>query len=355
MQFVRVVGLGFLAGLAGLLAMAGDAAVARPKPPPPVVYAPPPPPPMPEVSLSGHFVAAAGAFDDYMRQAASISPAFADAGAVGQSLRAAAAYEPGQLRSGMVAYGAIAALTDQAFVADVRRAGATPEGRYAIVAKIFANPKAALEFADAGRAAGMAKQAMSSDGMRLYNQGAAVKLAAYSIQHQPWSLQMVPDLDTRGDAIKRLSNTQRSSPGRETQTLDLMVAGEPPPDGALDPASPPYSALVVRAVALAALASIGQADNEAAPRLGWLTDDYYVDHCLAEAKLSLFECLAVARPNYEDVFCLGQHAMKDTGGCVVIGSGGAVPIDIVVKPLIIPSPHAGESHARQAPARHRKR
>jgi hypothetical protein len=47
--------------------------------------------------------------------------------------------------------------------------------------------------------------------------------------------------------------------------------------------------------------------------------------------------------------------MKDTGGCVVIGAGGAVPIDIVVKPLIIPSPHAGESHARQAPARHRKR
>ena len=36
----------------------------------------------------------------------------------------------------------------------------------------------------------------------------------------------------------------------------------------------------------------------------------------------------MARPNYEDVFCLGQHAMKDTGACVVIGAGGAVPIDI---------------------------
>ena len=112
---------------------------------------------------------------------------------------------------------------------------------------------------------------------------------------------------------------------------------------------------MIRSVALAALASIGQATDEDAPRLGWLTDDYYLDHCLAEAKLALFECLAVARPNYEDVFCTGQHAMKDTGGCAVIGAGGAVPIDIVVKPLTIPGPHErAAAHSRQAPARHRR-
>jgi hypothetical protein len=350
MQFVRLAKLGLIAGLASLAALsASETVLARPKPPP-VVETQPPPPPMPEVSLARHFVADAGAFDDYMHQAASVSPAFADAGAVGQSLRAAAAYEPGQLRAGMVAYGAIAALTDNAFVADVRRAGATPEARYAIVTKIFTDPKAALAFADSGRAAGLAKQAIVSDAMRLYDQGNAVKLAAYSIQHQPWSLQTVPDLDTRGDSVKRLSSTQRSVPGSELQTLDFMIAGQPTTP--FEPAPPRYSALVVRAVALAALASIGQATDEDAPRLGWLTDDYYVEHCLAEAKLSLFECLAVARPNYEDVFCLGQHAMKDTGGCTVIGAGGAVPIDIVVKPLAIPSPHAGRTSTA---AHHRRR
>ena len=133
-----------------------------------------------------------------------------------------------------------------------------------------------------------------------------------------------------------------------------MIAGEPPTGYALDPATGRRTDLVVRAVALAALAAIGQASDQDAPRLGWLTDDYYLDHCLAEAKLALFECLAVARPNYEDVFCLGQHAMKDTGACVVIGAGGAVPIDIVVKPLALPAAHA--SHARHAaPARHRSR
>ena len=351
MQFARVARLALIAGMAGLATMAAaPAAMARK---PPVVEAPPmppPPPPMPDVSMSGRFVAEAGAYDDYIRQASSISPAFTGPDSVGQSLRAGSAFEPGQLRRGAVAYAAIAVLTDAAFVADVRRAGSTPEARYALVAKIFANPKAALEFADSGRAVGIAKQALVSGGMRLYDAGNAVRLAAYSIQHQPWSLQPVPDLDTRTEAIKRLSTSPRPSPNSETQNLYLMVAGEPPPGVDVSAAPGRYTALVVRAVALAALAAIGQADDAAAPRLGWLSDDYYLDHCLAEAKLSLFECLAVARPNYEDVFCLGQHAMKDTGACVVIGAGGAVPIDIAVKPLEVPSAHLGK-----ASATHRRR
>jgi hypothetical protein len=338
-----------MAGMAGLatLACAPDAMARRP----PVIEAPPmppPPPPMPEVSMAHKFVAAAGAFDDYIHQAASISPAFVDAGGVGQALRAGSAYEPGQLRIGAVAYAAIAVLTDQAFVNDVRRAGATPDERYEIEKRIFSDPKFALGFADGARAAGIAKHALVSGGMRLYDAGNSVRLAAYGIQHQPWSLQTVPDLDTRAEAVKRLSTTPRSTPGSEIQTLDLMVAGEPPGGAALDPAPGRYTGVVVRAVALAALAAIGQADDEAAPRLGWLTDDYYLDHCLAEAKLALFECLAVARPNYEDVFCLGQHAMKDTGGCVVNSVGGAVPIDIVVKPLNVPP-------ARMHPAPTRRR
>lgn len=337
MQFVRVARLGLIAGMVGLAAMASAApALARR---PPVVEAPPmppPPPPMPDVSMASSFVAAAGAYDDYMHRAASISPAFTDADNVGELLRAASAYEPRQLRVGLVAYAAIAVLTDEAFVADVRRAGATPEARYALVAKIFGNPKAALEFADSARAVGIAKQAIVSGGMRLFDAGNSVKLAAYSIQHEPWSLQAVPDLDERAETVKRLSNSPRSSPGSETQRLYLMVGGELPGAAPIDPASGRYTALVVRAVALAALASIGQADDDAAPRLGWLTDDYYLDHCLSEAKLSLFECLAVARPNYEDVFCLGQHAMKDTGACAVISAGGAVPIDIAVKPFAVP-------------------
>jgi hypothetical protein len=39
------------------------------------------------------------------------------------------------------------------------------------------------------------------------------------------------------------------------------------------------------------------------------------------SKLNLYQCLAVAKPHYEDVFCLGQHVLMDTGSCLMKGVG----------------------------------
>jgi len=38
--------------------------------------------------------------------------------------------------------------------------------------------------------------------------------------------------------------------------------------------------------------------------------------CLRLAKLNLYQCMAVAGPQYEDIYCLGQHALMDTSVCV---------------------------------------
>jgi hypothetical protein len=35
----------------------------------------------------------------------------------------------------------------------------------------------------------------------------------------------------------------------------------------------------------------------------------------------------VAKPHYEDVFCLGQHIMIDTGMCVIKASGAEMPYE----------------------------
>jgi hypothetical protein len=48
---------------------------------------------------------------------------------------------------------------------------------------------------------------------------------------------------------------------------------------------------------------------------------------MSTSKLNLYQCLAVARPNYEDVFCLGQHAMMDTGRCVIRAAGLPEPYE----------------------------
>ena len=39
--------------------------------------------------------------------------------------------------------------------------------------------------------------------------------------------------------------------------------------------------------------------------------------CLRSAKLNYHQCLAAAGTHYEDIYCLGLHAMSDPGQCVV--------------------------------------
>jgi len=39
--------------------------------------------------------------------------------------------------------------------------------------------------------------------------------------------------------------------------------------------------------------------------------------CLRTAKLNFHQCLAAAGTHYEDIYCLGLHAMADPGQCVV--------------------------------------
>jgi hypothetical protein len=348
MQLFRAARLCAVAALVGLAAASiAPAGFAKPKPPP-VVEPPPPPPPMPDVSLGGRFVDDAAMFDTYMTQTAAISPAFTDAQSVAAALRTGSAYEPGQLRRGAIAYAAAAALDDPTFVGDVRKAGDSQDARYAIVAKIFADPRNALTFADARGAAALAKAALAEAGLKVFDAGDRVRLAAYSIQHQPWSLVEVTDRDGRAAAVKQLSSAARRPSDQAHTEVDRMIGGEPstPPEAA--PA--PYSPLVVRAVALAALAAVGQASDDDIGHLGWLTDDYYLDHCLAEAKLSLYECLAVAKPNYEDMFCMGQHAMKDTGACVVKSAYSTVPVDVMTQDLAVPP-----VHTRHAPVKKRRR
>ena len=72
------------------------------------------------------------------------------------------------------------------------------------------------------------------------------------------------------------------------------------------------SPVVARGVALAALSVLGE-DSRGRN----LMSEPRTDSCLRLAKLMLYQCLASAGPHYEDIFCLGQHAMIDTGQCVV--------------------------------------
>jgi hypothetical protein len=85
---------------------------------------------------------------------------------------------------------------------------------------------------------------------------------------------------------------------------------------------------VAKAVQLAAIAALGEASDDLYDRLSGLAAEESTDNCLHIAKLNLYQCLAVAKPNYEDAFCAGQHAMVDTGACLIRNAGGLTPFEL---------------------------
>ncbi len=52
------------------------------------------------------------------------------------------------------------------------------------------------------------------------------------------------------------------------------------------------------------------------------------------SKLNLYQCLSVARPYYEDMFCLGLHVMSDTGQCVASEIGHPQPAPPPSEPVV---------------------
>ena len=199
----------------------------------------------------------------------------------------------------MVAYAAMAALQEPRFVAAVRA------DRGDLARRIAADPQAALALPGADAAADRASGALFAEGAALSGEGEKIKHAAYSVQRQAWANAKVPDAPGRLTRVKRLSS-QAYQPAREDAAeLQSSLAAAGRRAGAPSP-------VVARGVALAALSVLGQTQQGRA-----LMSEPRTTSCLHMAKLNLYQCLASAGPHYEDIYCLGQHAMIDPGQCVV--------------------------------------
>ena len=335
---------GLAAALATALVLAGCSTPAPPPPPPPP--APPAPPPL---SLSIGLLQNAAVYQAYVDKAGAISPDFKSGADVAQSLKFGDSYDPAQLLRGEIAFAAVAALQDPNFVANVRAFAADPASRQAVSASLLHDPGYVVAITGSDSAAGLVMAALMQRGQRMMIDGAAVKQAAYAIQHQDWSKQTVLDRDQRlADA--KLGGGQMSSID-DVARLQSAVSGATPLPVSAPPATPPYSPVVIRGLAVAALAALGEAGDENAERVAPLLDEPSGARCLNMAKLNLYQCLAVARPHYEDVFCLGQHVLADTGQCLMIDAGAPIP---TVEPLPVsktetayaPKPAGKKRHKR---------
>jgi hypothetical protein len=307
------------------------AGCSSPAPPP----APPPPAPVaviPPVSLSPKVVEQASAYRAYVARAAAISPAFGGGGDVAQALRPGAASEPQALLRGQIAYGAVVALQEPDFVAGVRKFVADPDQRRQVAYEIMKDPAYAVGFAGSAKAAGLVMGALQDDGRKLVDVGANVKQAAYDVQHQGWSKSEVAGRDARLTLAKQLSATPNLGEVAETARLQSAVAGGGQMTLTPAEAAPPYTPVVVRSLAIAALAALGYADDASLGQVMPMLAEPNAANCLNMSKLNLYQCLAVAKPHYEDVFCLGQHVLADTGRCLMRDAGAPDPVQAAPPP-----------------------
>jgi hypothetical protein len=270
----------------------------------------------PAFSLPREVVSAATAFQQYMASAAKIDAGFADGDAVARGLKTASAYEPSQMEEGMVAYGAIVALQDERFVAGVERAAGRGDDRAAFAEQLVQDPLIVTQVDGADEAVRRIEAVLGDKASALLSAGTQVKAAAYVVQHQAWSKVTVDDAQGRLADVKARSNLRAAPSDDDNQAMLAAIADGDPAAVAGGDAPAGYTAIEARALALAAESVLGRAHGVDRDRLTPLFSDADSAECLRMAKLNLYQCMAVAGPQYEDMYCMGQHAMAETARCV---------------------------------------
>ena len=276
----------------------------------------------PRVAIARRVVDAAGAFDGYMRRASAIKANFDSGGAVARAVALGSVYEPTQLEQGAIAYAALVALQDPLFVQAVQDAGTDPQAREAFAARLADQPESVLAAGAARRAATRVSAVLAHMGAELVVAGAAVKQASYDLQSQDWSKGAIVSGDERLARIKAQSTVPVSLVAADQAHLIGSLAVFRSAEGRAPVEAETATAVVTRGMALAALAVLGKAGDDQAQRVDALLNDPLDAQCLKMAKLNEYQCLAVAGPHYENLFCLGNHAMMDTGKCIATAAGG---------------------------------
>lgn len=293
----------------------------------------------PPIALNRGVAEAAAVYVAFSRDMAALEGGFTDPQQIQDALRRGAAYDPGQISRGLVAYASILALQSPEFVTGVRSMVNDRTAREQLVADIVADPDFASTLPGAQAAAGLVMATLSADINALSQAANSIENDAYAIQarydpRRGWAVAPVADREARLEAAK-VESARTILPSAEEASRLFEAAhsggGALPVSG--DPRKPPYPPAVANALALAALAALGYAGENAVPNTDALQFDRVSQGCLSMSKLNLFQCLAASRPNYEDMFCLGRHIVRDLATC---SRGAAMPAPIVTVSDVVP-------------------
>lgn len=285
--------------------------------------------PMP-LALNQSVLESAAIYVAFTRDIATLQGGFASPEEIQAAMRRGAAYDSDQISRGLVAYAAVLALQSPEFLAGVRQFGTDLQTRNQAVARIVANPAYASTLPGADAAAGLIIGVMEADITRLRQAADSIENDAYAIQtdgRQAWARLAAPDREARIQEAKDLSARRMLADAGEAARLTQAAYS----GSGLGVSTPrlrtaPYPPAVTNALAIAALAALNGAGENARANTDALLYDRAGQDCFASSKLNLFQCLAAARPSYEVEFCLGRHVVRDLSTCA---RGAALPAAII--------------------------
>lgn len=332
-------GLALAAAAAAALLASCETPPEAPPPPPPVV-APPPP-----IALNQSVAESAAVYVGFIREVSSIRAGFPDAQSIQTAMQRGAAYQSGQISRGLIAYASILALQSPEFVAGLRGYAADPAVRQQVIYSILTDPNYAASLPGADAAAGLISTTIGRDAAVLTAIADAVEGDAYTIQERNdprrrWATVPIADREARLERAKTLSAMQMLPSPEESARLfaaahsgsGLGVTGAA--------ATPPFTPVVARALAIAALAALGSAGEDQRSNTDILINDAGNQFCFDLSKLNLFQCLAASRPSYEDMFCIGRHIVRDLATCAgsAVGPAPVQSVAVAPPPNITPGP-----------------
>lgn len=257
----------------------------------------------------------AAVFHRYMSDVSGLNGQFRNAAGVAEAVKRAAAYDDQQLQQGMVVFAAFTALQEPTFVASIKEMEAQ-YGREQMLALLDRDPTGIINLPGAPQAGALAEAALKAQGEAVLASGKSVKQASYDLQHQAWSKTAISNAPRRLAEAKALARIVQPSDADAAQLIKAV--SHPPAQGQGWDAR--VSPVVANGLALAARMALGETLDT--PQALALLRDQRSGSCLRMAKLNFHMCLSVAGPNYEDVYCVGQHALLDTGTCVVKAAEG---------------------------------
>ncbi|HZV83888.1 MAG TPA: hypothetical protein VFF48_02785 [Brevundimonas sp.] len=282
------------------------------------------------INLNEGVAESAAVYLAFTRDIAATRGGFDSPEAVQAALVRGAAYDPAQVSRGLVSYASILALQSPEFVAGVNQYSLDPAVRQRVIAEIVRDPGYASTLPGADVAAGLIMSALNREIDALAAAADSIENDAYAAQadgRRSWAIAHVIGREARLENAKSLSGQPMLPSADESARLfaaanrgsGLGVAGGRPRSG-------PYPPAVTNALALAALAALGAAGNDARANTEALQSEPVSANCLNESKLNLYQCLAASRPSYEDMFCVGRHIVRDLGTCA---RGAALPRAVI--------------------------